>query len=207
MLLPETLFGAACCLDSPTGRLDGLMIGLQLGQWSRGLISAVDGEISTTARKQMGAITGISRSPSVCSVWVNVCVAGDRGGGRESGKDIRQTNSTATETPYRWRMKMQVCLKVSEQREGTLKQLSSWDETHKSARVKSMCGNKCVGSFSRVHAMIWESFKHIPPCLLQEELNLCETAWSVQTCCDCYQTTRGKPPSQPATSYRHILLW
>lgn len=64
-----------------THRLNGLMRAVQLGRGSTGLISGVNSEISTTVRKQMGAITEFSPSSSVCSVLVNTCVAGGSGDG------------------------------------------------------------------------------------------------------------------------------
>ena len=65
--------GVNSCL---TGRMDGLMIGVQFGHGLTGLISGVDSEILTTVLKQMGAITKISPFSSVCSVLVNICVSG-----------------------------------------------------------------------------------------------------------------------------------
>lgn len=83
-------------VDCLTGRTDELMIGVQLGHWLTGLISAVDSEILTTAHEQMGAITDISPFSSVCSVLVNICVAG---GSRERvGKKSDILNVTARNT-------------------------------------------------------------------------------------------------------------
>lgn len=81
------------CLN---GRTDELMIGLQPGHWLTGLISAADSEILTTAHEQMGAITDISLFSSVCSVLVNICVAGgsrERGGKKSDGLNVKAKNT------------------------------------------------------------------------------------------------------------------
>lgn len=64
-----------------------------------GLISTVDSEILTTARKQMGAITAIRPFSSVCSVLVNICVAGgcrDGAGKNSDTLDVAARNTANT---------------------------------------------------------------------------------------------------------------
>lgn len=97
----------------------------QLGHWLMGLISTVDSEILTTARKQMGAITDIRPFSSVCSVLVNMGSEGRVG--RHSGwYNSRARKSADGERGYKSEFSTRFWNKLFEHRCKT-KEETRWD--------------------------------------------------------------------------------
>lgn len=92
----------------------------------------------------MGAITDISPFSSVCSVLVNICVAGGSrdGVGKKSDKINITARNTLNTTDGEWRYKFESVKRFQNKDLNTVS--SSWGKVCKSAGVKSMSINNCV---------------------------------------------------------------